>query len=146
MPCALLHRQARNLPKVLVAMLLLGFAPAARSQEEPEKSPFAAPDMTPAYEAQCHEVRKLTEGRETGSTRVDFSVTGSLALVHFDGTLAYLGLCGTAPDPKVLCVTYQINDMKVGDVVVVSGGYSRPDSDHIVLDPCLATRPDQPAE
>ena len=129
----------------LTALLMLGSV-AASGQESDEKSPFADPDMQPSYQARCHEVRGLTKDRETGATRVDFSVTGPLALVHFDGTLAYLGLCGTEPDPKVLCVTYQTNDMKVGDLVTVAGGYSRPNEDYIVLDPCLAQRPDEPEQ
>ncbi len=135
-------RPDRDLTRILyMAMLVLGSA-SAFGQDDPEKNPFADPDMQPSYQAQCHEVRDLTKGRETGATRVDFSVTGPLALVHFDGALAYLGLCGTAPDPKVLCITYQTNDMKVGDVVTVAGGYSRPNPDFIVLDPCLAQRPE----
>jgi hypothetical protein len=135
-------RPDRHLTRILfMAMLVLGSA-SASGQDDPEKNPFADPDMQPSYQAQCHEVRDLTKGRETGATRVDFSVTGPLALVHFDGALAYLGLCGTAPDPKVLCITYQTNDMKVGDVVTVAGGYSRPNPDFIVLDPCLAQRPE----
>jgi hypothetical protein len=135
-------RPDRHLTRILfMAMLALGSA-SASGQDDPEKNPFADPDMQPSYQAQCHEVRDLTKGRETGATRVDFSVTGPLALVHFDGALAYLGLCGTAPDPKVLCITYQTNDMKVGDVVTVAGGYSRPNPDFIVLDPCLAQRPE----
>ncbi|MCD6069990.1 MAG: hypothetical protein K0S42_506 [Microvirga sp.] len=129
----------------LTALLMLGSV-AASGQESDEKSPFADPDMQPTYQARCHEVRVLTKDRKTGETRVDFSVTGPLALVHFDGTLAYLGLCGTEPDPKVLCVTYQTNDMKVGDLVTVAGGYSRPNPDFIVLDPCLAQWPDEPAQ
>jgi hypothetical protein len=140
------HHRTQSLSRLLVAVLLAGTASGALGQAEPDKNPFADPDMQPSYRAQCHEVRELTKDRETGSTRVDFSVTGPLALVHFDGTLAYLGLCGSAPDPKVLCVTYQTNDMKVGEVVTVAGGYSRPNPDFIVLDPCLATRPDQPAQ
>ncbi|NBJ11389.1 hypothetical protein [Microvirga arsenatis] len=138
-------RLSRRLPHILAALLAIAAAPAL-GQEEPEKNPFADPDMQPSYRAQCHEVRALTKDRETGMARVDFSVTGPLALVHFDGTLAYLGLCGTAPDPKVLCITYQTNDMKVGEVVTVAGGYSRPNPDFIVLDPCLATRPEEPAQ
>lgn len=138
-------RLSQRLPHVLAALLAIAAAPAL-GQEEPEKNPFADPDMQPSYRAQCHEVRALTKDRETGMARVDFSVTGPLALVHFDGTLAYLGLCGTAPDPKVLCITYQTNDMKVGEVVTVAGGYSRPNPDFIVLDPCLATRPEEPAQ
>ncbi len=129
----------------LLAALVLAAAPAA-GQEAPEKNPFADPDIKPSYTPQCHEVRALTKDRETGETRIDFSVTGPLALVHFDGTLAYLGLCGTPPDPKVLCITYQTNDMKVGDVVTVAGGYGRPNPDFIVLDPCLAQWPDEPAQ
>ena len=129
----------------LLAILLALSAVSALGQEDAQKNPFADPDMKPAYTPQCHEVRALTKDRETGETRIDFSVTGPLALVHFDGTLAYLGLCGTPPDPKVLCVTYQTNDMKVGDVVTVAGGYSRPNPDFIVLDPCLAQRADEPA-
>jgi hypothetical protein len=132
------------LAPLLATVLILGAASAGHGQEEPENSPFADPDMQPSYRAQCHEVRTLTRDRQTGSTRVDFSVTAPLALVHFDGTLAYLGLCGTAPDPKVLCITYQTNDMKVGEVVTVAGGYSRPNPDFIVLDPCLAQRPEEP--
>lgn len=134
-----------RMQSALTALLILGSA-AALGQESPEKNPFADPDMQPSYQARCHEVRELTKDRETGATRVDFSVTGPLALVHFDGTLAYLGLCGTEHDPKVLCVTYQTNDMKVGDVVTIAGGYSRPNPDFIVLDPCLAQRPDEPAQ
>jgi hypothetical protein len=138
LPCV----RARAFFLSLLSVSILGSALGALAQEEPGKDPFADPDMQPAYQARCHEVRELTKGRETGSTRVDFSVTGPLALVHFDGTLAYLGLCGTEPEPKVLCITYQTNDMKVGDVVSVAGGYSRPNPDFIVLDPCLAQRPD----
>jgi hypothetical protein len=139
------HRGGRFMSFFATA-LVLGSALNAQSQEAPEKNPFADPDMQPSYRARCHEVRELTKDRETGATRIDFSVTGPLALVHFDGTLAYLGLCGTAPDPKVLCVTYQTNDMKVGEVVTITGGYSRPNPDYIVLDPCLARRPEEPAE
>ncbi|WP_114946539.1 hypothetical protein [Microvirga calopogonii] len=135
---------ARSLLHAFTAVLVIGSIQPVRSQEAPEKNPFADPDMQPSYRAQCHEVRELTKDRETGETRVDFSVTGPLALVHFDGTLAYLGLCGTGSDPKVLCVTYQTNDMKVGEIVTVAGGYSRPNPDFIVLDPCLARRPEEP--
>ena len=135
-----------RLSQLAVTMLILGSGQSVLSQEEAGKNPFADPDMQPSYRAQCHEVRELTKDRGTGETRVDFSVTGPLALVHFDGTLAYLGLCGTAPAPKVLCVTYQTNGMEVGDVVTVAGGYSRPNPDFIVLDPCLAQRPDETAQ
>lgn len=144
MPLRFSRRHLRRVSPLFMLMLVLGPTWTALGQDDPEKNPFADPDMQPSYRAQCHEVRELTNDRETGATRIDFSVTGPLALVHFDGTLAYLGLCGTAPDPKVLCITYQTNDMKVGETVTVTGGYSRPNPDFIVLDPCLAQRPEEP--
>jgi hypothetical protein len=51
-----------------------------------------------------------------------------------------------SPDVRVLCVTYQSNDMKRGDAVLFRGGYSRIDEDHVALDPCLASRltPEKP--
>jgi hypothetical protein len=41
-------------------------------------------------------------------------------------------------DVRVMCVTYQGNDMKAGDRVLFKGGYKRLDENHAVLDPCLA--------
>lgn len=38
-----------------------------------------------------------------------------------------------------MCVTYEGNDMKVGDTVEIRGAYRRLDANHAVLDPCLAT-------
>ena len=61
-------------------------------------------------------------------------------LVEFDGTLAYLVLCAP-PDPQVLCVTYATNGLEVGDAVIASGNYRRPDPDYVLLDPCLASQP-----
>jgi hypothetical protein len=144
MPLGFLPLPARSLLRTLTAVALLGTAPGVLGQEAPEKNPFADADSHPAYQARCDEVRALTKGRETGTDRIDFSATGPLAMVHFDGTLAYLGLCGEGADPKVLCVTYSTNDMKVGEVVVITGGYSRPNPDFIILDPCLAQRPASP--
>ncbi|MDP8917784.1 MAG: hypothetical protein M3O00_02715, partial [Pseudomonadota bacterium] len=84
----------RRMQSLVIASLMIGSVTGALSQEGPDRNPFADPDMHPSYRAQCHEVRELTKDRETGETRVDFNVTGPLALVHFDGTLAYLGVCG----------------------------------------------------
>jgi len=39
----------------------------------------------------------------------------------------------------VMCVTYESNDMKVGDRVFMKGAYRRIDRNHAVLDPCLAS-------
>jgi len=130
---------------LLLALALMGHGQGASGQDNAGESPFAGADMKPDRPARCGDVRRLTRDVDAGGKRVDLSVVGPLALVHFDGTLAYLGLCGTPPDPKVLCVTYGTNGMKVGDVVVASGGYGRPDEDHIVLDPCLASPPPEPS-
>jgi len=135
----------RSALSTLLMAMCVAPLPVALAQERGGPSPFADADMQPTVRARCNEVRRLTEGHETGTKRVDFSVTGPLALVHIDKALTYLGLCGTPPEPKVLCVTYKANGMKVGDVVTVTGGYNRPDEDHILLDPCLAFPADQPA-
>lgn len=59
--------------------------------------------------------------------------------MHSDGVMANLLMC--EPDEvQVMCVTYSANSLKRGDVVVLGGGYSRPDDHHVVLDPCLASR------
>lgn len=137
-------RALRTSTLLIPAALAIALAQGAWGQEGGEGQPFADADMKPSVQARCEEVRRLTQGVETGEKRIDFSVVGALTLVQFDGVLAYLGLCA-APDPKVLCVTYQTNGLKVGDVVAVAGGYSRPDADHILLDPCLASEPRQPA-
>lgn len=138
----------RPRPGILIALLLTaaaGLPSGARGQEGAEDSPFADADMPPPRQARCSEVAGLIAGRETEQKRVDFSVTGALALVHSDGALAYLGLCG-APDPKVLCVTYQTNGLQVGDEVVVTGGFAKPEPDFVLLDPCMASRPEEPGE
>jgi hypothetical protein len=69
-------------------------------------------------------------------------VVGSLTAVQTDQVLWYLVLC-SAPDIRIMCVTYQSNGMAVGERVIVKGGYRRRDDNHILLDPCLANRPEQ---
>ena len=67
--------------------------------------------------------------------RVDLSATGKLTMVRTDGALWYLVIC---QDVRIMCVTYQQNGMKVGDVVKMQGAYQRLDPNHVLLDPCLA--------
>lgn len=55
--------------------------------------------------------------------------------------LTYLGLC-QAPNPLVLCVTYDDNGRKAGEHVVVSGSWEQVGSDHIKLAPCLHHPPE----
>lgn len=79
----------------------------------------------------------MAEGLPAGDTRVDLSVTGDLRLVKTDGALWYLVICD---DVRIMCVTYESNDMKVGERVFMKGGFRRLDARHAVLDPCLADR------
>ena len=54
--------------------------------------------------------------------RIDLSATGKLTMVRTDGALWYLVIC---QDVRIMCVTYQQNGMKVGDVVKMQGAYQR---------------------
>ena len=38
-------------------------------------------------------------------------------------------------DVRVMCVTYESNDMKAGDPVIFKGGYNRLDDNHIMSTP-----------
>ncbi len=64
---------------------------------------------------------------------------GALSAVETDGALAYLIMCAQ-PGIQVMCVTYETNAMKPGDVVLFAGGYSRVGEKQVMLDPCLASR------
>lgn len=94
-----------------------------------------AGQVPPASSARCDALRAAAENLPDPGTRIDLSVTGKLTLVQSDGVLWYLVVCS---DLRVMCVTYQSNDMKVGDAVEVRGAYRRLDANHAVLDPCLA--------
>ena len=78
----------------------------------------------------------MAEGVVPGEVRIDLAITGDLTLVRTDGALWYLVMCS---DLRIMCVTYQSKDMKVGDRVLFRGGYKRLDDNHAVLDPCLAS-------
>ena len=87
--------------------------------------------------AHCEEIRPMLSGLREPEDRIDLSVVGELTLVRTDGALWYLAMCS---DIRVLCVTYESNEMKPGDRVFMKGGYSRRDANHTMLDPCLANR------
>lgn len=83
----------------------------------------------------------MANGLPELNDRIDLSVVGSLTAVKTDGALWYLVLC-SPPDVRIMCVTYQSNGMEAGDRIIVKGGYQRRDDDHVLLDPCLASRPE----
>ncbi|MXQ10433.1 hypothetical protein [Microvirga makkahensis] len=133
----------------VLVILTAAIAPirGALGQGRHDDSPFAPAEMIPERPARCHEIKEAVRDVPTpaGLDRIDFSAVGALSLVHFDGVLAYMGIC-SEPDAKVLCVTYSTNDLKVGDVVIVTGSYSRMAPNYVVLDPCLTRRLDRGAE
>ncbi len=131
-------RIPRNPALALAALTTAVVVAPAWSQETAPKTPFADADMQPAFRARCEDLHRLTDGVKTSAKRIDLAVEGELTVVHSDGVLTYLGLC-RPPDPRVLCVTYRDNGMKPGDRVALAGGYGRPDGEHILLDPCLAS-------
>jgi len=105
--------------------------PAFSEAEQPARMP-----------AECGDVRRMADGIPELDYRIDLSVVGRLTAVQTDNVLWYLVLC-SLPDIRIMCVTYQSNGMALGDRVIVKGGYQRRDANHVMLDPCLANRPEQ---
>ena len=104
-------------------------------------APTAQAQPATSLTASCASLRTgLEKLNPPESELVTIDVVGKLVNSHFDGAIAYLALC-EAPDPEVLCITYSTGDLKPGDMVMVSGGYGRPDADHVILDPCLPYPP-----
>ena len=118
--------------------LICGQSLAAGEDMFKNRPAFSLGDQPPVAPAQCHEIRKMSEGLPPVEGRIDFSSEGELTFVKGDGALWYLVMCS---DVRVMCVTYESNDMKVGDRVIFKGGYNRMDANHAMLDPCLANRP-----
>jgi hypothetical protein len=132
----------RVLARFAIAMLIATpvSRPGVAAQDDIFKNrpAFSMPEQPAVAPAQCHEIRKMAEGLPRSDDRIDFSSEGPLTLVKSDGALWYLVMCS---DVRVMCVTYEGNDMKAGDKVIFSGGYHRLDDNHALLDPCLANRP-----
>ncbi len=128
---------------ILLCLVAPGLAPSMASgdifADRPAFSEAEQPAQTPA---ECSDVRRMADGISELDYRIDLSVAGSLTAVQTDQVLWYLVLC-SAPDIRIMCVTYQSNGMAIGDRVIVKGGYQRRDANHVMLDPCLANRPEQ---
>ena len=128
----------------LFALLTALFAQTAGAQDifanRPAFSPAEAPAASPG---RCDQIRAMAEGLGQPDFRIDLALDGELTAVQTDGVLWYLVVCNL-PDLRVMCVTYQSNDMKPGEHVALRGAYRRVDPNHAVLDPCLASRPEQP--
>jgi hypothetical protein len=103
---------------------------------------LAEAEMAPQRAAKCGELRAALRDLPDTERRIDLWVEGNAVGVQTDGTLWYVVLC-RSPDIRVLCVTYERNEMNVGDYVQARGAYSRRDENHVMLDPCLAGPPDE---
>jgi len=126
----------------LLAVLIMALAGPSPAQDALRDRPaFSLGDHPARSFAQCHEVRAMSENLPDPGFRIDLSATGKLTLVKTDGALWYLVIC---QDVRIMCVTYEGNGMKVGDVVKMQGGYERLDANHIMLDPCLAQFSNEP--
>jgi hypothetical protein len=120
----------------LLALLLA--SPALAAEDLFANRPaFSSGDQPAQRPARCEEIRSMAAGLPALEERIDLALTGTLNAVRTDGALWYLTMCA---DVRVLCVTYQSNDMKAGDRVTLKGAYSRRDDNHVMLDPCLANR------
>lgn len=98
---------------------------------------FSQPEQ-PAKPASCEDIAAQLPDSVPRDSRVDMAIAGSVTLIQTDGALWYVAICAD-PGVRVLCVTYSANDLKLGDKVVLRGGYSRQDRRHVLLDPCLAS-------
>ncbi len=121
--------------RVLIS-LSLAVAPALADDIFANRPAFSQAETPAQSSARCDELRAMAEGVPDDRGRIDLSISGKLTLVKSDGALWYLVVCS---DLRVMCVTYEGNDMKVGDTVEFRGAYRRLDRNHVVLDPCLAT-------
>jgi hypothetical protein len=128
---------------IVLCLAAPGVAPSIASDDIFANRPaFSNAERPARMPAECRDVRRMADGIPELDYRIDLSVVGSLTAVQTDHVLWYLVLC-SAPDIRIMCVTYQSNGMAIGDRVIVKGGYLRRDANHVLLDPCLANRPEQ---
>jgi hypothetical protein len=116
-------------PHRVFAVLLLVLPTAASAQPAPSAT------------VECGELRHLMTELAPEEELIVIEVAGALTAVEHDGTLGYMFMC-EAPDPRVLCITYEIGDYAPGDRVILGGTLTPLDEDHIRLDPCLHYPPD----
>ena len=105
-----------------------------------DRPAFSMPEQAARKAATCETVRTQLPDAVDPDGRIDMAISGPLTLVRTDGALWYLAVCAN-PGVRVLCVTYQSNGLKIGDIALLRGGYARQDDRHVLLDPCLASAP-----
>jgi hypothetical protein len=133
------YRVRRLVPALLMAAAVQ--LPASADDGLAGRPGLAEAEMAPERVARCGELRNALRDLPELERRIDLWVEGNAVGLQTDGALWYVVVC-SAPDIRVLCVTYEKNEMKVGDYVQARGAYSRRDENHVMLDPCLAGPPD----
>lgn len=132
-----------SIATIVLCLAVPSAAPSIASDDIfANRSAFSVAEQPVRMPAECGDVRRMAEGIPEIDYRIDLSVVGSLTAVQTDNVLWYLVLC-SPPDVRIMCVTYQSNGMAIGDRVIIKGGYLRRDANHVMLDPCLANRPEQ---
>ncbi|MDI6839158.1 MAG: hypothetical protein QMD99_26055 [Rhizobiaceae bacterium] len=130
----------RRVPAGLVAAILVltGTASALRGEPviDPE-GPFRMGEGYAERPATCETIKRWIDQAPATDDRITLTITGRLAAVQWDGTLAYLVMC-EEKNVQVMCVTYSKEGRNVGDTVLFAGGYARYGARRIMLDPCLA--------
>jgi hypothetical protein len=130
----------------LLAGVCLTFCGSAVAQDQsavPEgffanRPAFSQPEQAARVPATCETVKTQLPSTVPADARVDMAVKGPVSLIQTDGTLWYVAVCSD-PGVRILCVTYSGNELKLGDQVILRGGYNRQDDRHVLLDPCLAS-------
>lgn len=130
--------------RVLLATAAIGSsvaqAAAAEEWQKPD-SPFRMGEAYPDVPATCETINRWIDHAPETDDRVSLGIVGEIVSIDWDGALAYLVMCKEG-GVQVLCVTYSKDGVAVGDKVLFGGGYSRAGDKQIMLDPCLASKPE----
>jgi hypothetical protein len=125
--------------RLLALATVMALASAPSRGQDLKDTPYAYGDDFPQMLATCENVRSWAGKAPDTHVRFNLAVRGKLSRVIGDSALVQLTMC-QQPELKVTCITYRTNGMSAGDVVTFVGGYRQPNSEHVVLDPCLASR------
>lgn len=123
---------------VALPLLLLGSDRLVATDCCDPASPFREGEGWADEPATCENIAYWADRAPTTTDRISLAIKGRLSSVD-GGVLAYLVMCD-APGMQVVCVTYETNGMKPGEVVLFGGGYERRGAKRIIMDPCLASR------
>jgi hypothetical protein len=135
----MIRRLAHRSSPILAALAVLSPA-LAQEDAFPGRPAFSRAEAPARQPATCADIGRQLAGLPEPASRIDLTIVDALTLVQTDGALWYLAVC-SSPAIRVLCIAYEANALKAGDRALLRGGYNRQDETHVVLDPCLASRP-----